>query len=317
VGKLCMNCHQSRQDAETYPTTPQDHFGPHYATQADMLIGTNVVTFGQQLPSSPHLSATDDACVDCHMYEQGDHGEHDPVTHELTTSGMHSFSMVSVNGEENVKACEGAGCHGAIGASFADKKYYDNGKADHDGDGEDEGLQDEVHGLLDTLAALLPAAQGHAVFDPHDDPDSTWTLTELQAAYNYKMVYYDHSYGIHNPAFIVSVLQTSINAMRDMLSSVDETPGIAPVAYGLSQNYPNPFNPTTEINFSIMKPGHVTLIVYDLLGRKVMTLVDKEMQAGTYKARFDASNLASGVYVYRIIAGNGDFTSVRKMVLLR
>ena len=71
-----MNCHQSRRDAATYTNQPGSHYGPHYAPQADMLIGTNVATFGKTLPTSPHISALENACVDCHMHERGDHGEH-------------------------------------------------------------------------------------------------------------------------------------------------------------------------------------------------------------------------------------------------
>lgn len=91
----------------------------------------------------------------------------------------------------------------------------------------------------------------------------------------------------------------------------------APVvnSYELSQNYPNPFNPTTTIRYSIMKPGLVTLTVYDILGRKVTTLINTYQAAGSHSISFDASRLASGVYFYRIEAGN--FNSVKKMLLLK
>jgi hypothetical protein len=219
-GKLCMNCHQSRQNAATYTNQPSSHFGPHYAPQADMLLATNVVTFGKMLPTSPHLAATDDACVDCHMYEKGSHGEHDEEG-DLNTAGMHSFSMVSQQGEDNVAACED--CHGNIGETFDEKKFFVNGNADHDGDGTEEGLQEEVHGLMEKLEALLPDA------DTDTDPDSTWTLTELKAAYNHRMVYYDHSYGVHNPAFIVALLKVSIqallnNAIEGEIVAIDDVP---------------------------------------------------------------------------------------------
>ncbi len=219
-GALCMNCHQSRRDAATYTNQPGSHYGPHYAPQADMLIGTNVATFGKTLPTSPHISALENACVDCHMHERGDHGEHDDFGN-LTTAGMHSFSMVDVNGVDNVIAC--SGCHGDVGESFDHKKFYMNGNADHDGDGVAEGLQEEVHGLMDILGGLLPDG------DPHAEVDTTWTLTELKASYNHRMVYYDHSYGIHNPAFIVSLLKVSIqalinNAIEGDIVAIDDVP---------------------------------------------------------------------------------------------
>jgi subtilisin family serine protease len=88
-----------------------------------------------------------------------------------------------------------------------------------------------------------------------------------------------------------------------------------PKIFSLAQNYPNPFNPTTKIQYSIPKAGTVKLVVYDLLGRQVTTLVNERKQAGVYSASFDGTNLASGIYFYRIEAG--DFTAVKKMVLIK
>lgn len=81
------------------------------------------------------------------------------------------------------------------------------------------------------------------------------------------------------------------------------------------ENYPNPFNPSTIIRYQIVKAGHVTLKVYDTLGREVANLVDKQQPSGKYSVNFNASSLSSGVYLYRITA-NG-FTAVKKMILLR
>ena len=211
-GILCMNCHQSRREANSYTDKPQSHFGPHYGPQADMLHATNAITFGRKLPTSAHLSATENSCVDCHMYEKGSHGEHDEDG-DLNTAGMHSFSMVSKKGVDNVSAC--VDCHGDVGSTFDEKKLYLNGIADHDGDGSEEGLQEEVHGLMETLAEMLPHADSVDAYDPHDEVDDTWTRTELKAAFNLQMVYYDHSYGIHNPAFTVSLLKVSMQALKD------------------------------------------------------------------------------------------------------
>ena len=85
--------------------------------------------------------------------------------------------------------------------------------------------------------------------------------------------------------------------------------------YKLYQNYPNPFNPTTNIQYTVMKAGLVTLTVYDILGRKVSTLINQYQTAGTHSINFDASRLASGVYFYQIEAGS--FRSVKKMMLLK
>ena len=88
-----------------------------------------------------------------------------------------------------------------------------------------------------------------------------------------------------------------------------------PVAYDLSQNYPNPFNPTTTINFSISKPGLVTLKVYNVLGKEIATLVNDPKVAGSYSVNFNGENLSSGVYFYRLEAN--DFVAIKKMVLTK
>jgi hypothetical protein len=88
-----------------------------------------------------------------------------------------------------------------------------------------------------------------------------------------------------------------------------------PKEYALSQNYPNPFNPVTNIKFDIPKQGHVSLKVYDILGKELINLVNEVKPAGSYLVDFDGSNLASGVYYYRIEAGS--YISVKKMILIK
>jgi hypothetical protein len=88
-----------------------------------------------------------------------------------------------------------------------------------------------------------------------------------------------------------------------------------PQIFALDQNYPNPFNPTTNITFALPKASFVKLVVYDILGKVVETLVNEQKDAGLYKVDFNASKIASGVYFYRIEAG--DFTDVKKMLLVK
>jgi hypothetical protein len=88
-----------------------------------------------------------------------------------------------------------------------------------------------------------------------------------------------------------------------------------PAEFALKQNFPNPFNPTTTIEFTLKESGWTSLKVYDVLGREIETLVNAPLQAGSYTARFDASRLASGVYVYRLTSGS--FRETRKMVFAR
>jgi hypothetical protein len=88
-----------------------------------------------------------------------------------------------------------------------------------------------------------------------------------------------------------------------------------PATYSLSQNYPNPFNPTTNIKYSITKESQVILKVFDILGREVECFVNQKQSAGSYEVNFNASKLSSGIYIYRIIAG--DFVQSMKMILIK
>ena len=85
--------------------------------------------------------------------------------------------------------------------------------------------------------------------------------------------------------------------------------------YSLEQNYPNPFNPRTSIKFDVKKKGFVSLIIYDISGREVATLVNENKNEGNYFVEFEASNLPSGVYIYRLRVN--DFVSTKKMTFLK
>jgi hypothetical protein len=97
--------------------------------------------------------------------------------------------------------------------------------------------------------------------------------------------------------------------------SGSELQGILPSSYALSQNYPNPFNPTTTIQFAIPQPGSVTLTIFDVLGREIASLADGFRNAGIYSVTWNATNVASGIYFYRLNAGT--FTATKKLILLR
>ena len=101
----------------------------------------------------------------------------------------------------------------------------------------------------------------------------------------------------------------------DVITSIASLSGRMPATFALEQNYPNPFNPTTNITFALPKPENVKIEVFNTLGQRVETLVNKKMQAGYYNVDFNATNLASGVYMYKIDAGK--FQDVKKMILLR
>jgi len=89
--------------------------------------------------------------------------------------------------------------------------------------------------------------------------------------------------------------------------------------YSLDQNYPNPFNPSTKIKYQIADAGFVNLQIFDVLGNEVATLIDKEMQAGSYEVEFQSEvgngQLASGIYYYQLRVG--DFVEAKKMMLIK
>lgn len=101
----------------------------------------------------------------------------------------------------------------------------------------------------------------------------------------------------------------------DIPTTVEDSENAIPSEFDLSQNYPNPFNPVTLIKYQVSEASLVSIKVYDLIGREVANLVNEVKQPGNYQISFNAENLASGIYFYKMIAG--DFSSVKKMNLLK
>ena len=108
-----------------------------------------------------------------------------------------------------------------------------------------------------------------------------------------------------------TIWRRSINEITE----VKKDKSAQPADFTLSQNYPNPFNPTTSISFSITKSSFVKLKIFDALGREAVTLVNEELPAGTYSRQWNASGFSSGVYFYRLQAG--DYTATKKLSLLK
>ena len=157
-----------------------------------------------------------------------------------------------------------------------------------------------------------PASQ--AIFENSDGAVATATIRD------YKVIYL--GFGFEAVAAPVSRLTSRDSLMSSIMDwfrtavLVDEEKGIVtPLAFGLEQNYPNPFNPVTEINYSVAQAGQTSLVVYNLLGQKIATLVDGFKLPGRFSAQWDAPKSASGVYFYKL--STGDNTKVRKMVLLK
>ena len=313
TGALCFNCHQSRTEANAALVgSINQRFGPHHGPQGDMLMSNNMLELGGvALQKSGHLAATGDACVKCHMYSGN------AVTGStVNTWGGHSFSMYSskldengelVRDQDNMEAC--AQCHGnTFGTSFKDVKFFMNGTGDFDGNGVAEGLQTEVQGMITKIKDKVAEIEGSST------PSSSWSKESLSAYWNAQTAQEDKSMGIHNPKYIVTAL---LGAMKSIgiVTAVETDEQQIPSTYTLFQNYPNPFNPTTNIRFAIPKSSNVKITVYDAIGKEVTTLVNNELNAGTHTISWNASGLASGIYLYRIEAGN--FVQVNKMLLLK
>ena len=120
------------------------------------------------------------------------------------------------------------------------------------------------------------------------------------------------SYPLSIPAYGVSIIDIQPPTVQ---SNVKDPKNVLPREYRLEQNYPNPFNPSTTISYSIPTRSHVSLSVFNILGQRAAELVNGEKEPGVYNVKFDATGLASGVYLYRIQTGN--FVLTKKLVVLK
>jgi len=150
-------------------------------------------------------------------------------------------------------------------------------------------------------------------------------------AKGYSFIWEEHQGEGHTFKFWGSTIKEILEYFLNMENIVNiESPKLLGINYKLDQNYPNPFNPTTKIKYSIPKYGNVTLKVFDVLGKEVTTLLNKEQPQGNFEIEFDASGLTSGIYYYRLQvypaeSGTGDpsassgqgFIETKKMLLLR
>jgi hypothetical protein len=144
------------------------------------------------------------------------------------------------------------------------------------------------------------------------DNESGFGLNHLENVSDADTVFtINAQFGSINPNFYN---KWDYDARKPRLTSVEDLPGV-PLVYALEQNYPNPFNPLTKIEFSIPANSDVTLKIYSILGQEVATLVNESLKIGRHAVSFDASKYASGVYLYRITAGQ--FVSTKKMLLLK
>jgi hypothetical protein len=306
TGKVCLDCHKARRDPATYVLTrvTSSTWGPHHSTQGDVVLGKNAASFG----GVPYIGGShkniEGVCVGCHMAPTTDTGT---VTRDKV--GGHTWNLhYAETNYDHVAGC--TGCHPG-------KTSFDDFLApeDYDGDNTIEPWQKEVEGCLTKLRIALPPAGIDSVKWQLIAADSN-NVNLRKAYWNYQYIEGDASLGMHNPFYTIQVLLTSVQYAVGVQNISSEIP----TRYELSQNYPNPFNPSTKINFALTKAENVSIKIYDITGREVITLVNEKMNAGKYTTDWQGINsggvkIASGVYFYRMVTPS--YVEVKKMVLVK
>ncbi len=150
----------------------------------------------------------------------------------------------------------------------------------------------------------------------HTVNDTLAAIGNVQTGYVVATTFQDPRYFTGGFSNVFSAIVTWVRANGGLITGTGNNTALTiPDSYQLSQNYPNPFNPSTKINFTIPVNGQVSLKVYDVLGKEVMSLVNDVMTAGRHEVTFNGSNLNSGTYFYRLQSGN--FVETKKMLLVK
>ncbi len=225
-GNLCANCHQARQAAKEFVTAMDasevsSHWGAHHGPQSDVVNGTNAFENpANSYSSSPHKLVVKDGCASCHMALPEDRYSNSPEV------GGHSFNIegeVHEAGKLNISAC--VSCHKDVKQVRGREIFDIKAKKDFDHDGAVEPLQAEVEGLLEAfvnedgtgyLQRLNPpmyAADGSWA----SSKTGSWTIQEMAALYNYKIILEDRSKGVHNPTYTIQILYDSLKVLDPSL----------------------------------------------------------------------------------------------------
>ncbi len=149
-----------------------------------------------------------------------------------------------------------------------------------------------------------------------DDPSITSVnieAIEMSDPYH-KLMFVYHDYDANGD---IAGIRAEYPAFADVVVDSDPIGVDLPTVFALDQNYPNPFNPSTDISFALPTAGRVSLIIYNVLGQEVETLVDGNLDAGNHTVTWEASSYSSGVYFYRLIADNDKFVKTNKMMVLK
>ena len=244
-------------------------------------------TGGKGIPDVHSMNAS---CLDCHMYKTDVDG-----TSSKNYKG-HSWSVFIKEPDGSVvSSC--TNCH-ATTSAVASMTFVTKWK-------------DEFQSLDSLAQAKVAVAQSMLT----GSTDLVKIKSLEDAIFNMTYAESDESGGIHNHFYTNLLLNSAINKANNIITGVAIDEPMMPFVFSLFQNYPNPFNPSTIISYQLPVRGKVLLKVFDSLGREVAELVNEEKAAGRYEVKFDGSNLSSGVYFYRITAGN--FVSTKKLLLMK
>jgi hypothetical protein len=172
---------------------------------------------------------------------------------------------------------------------------------------------DDKNGWISSWGQIFRTSDGGETWEGQFDNYINYRLEKLIMLKKDKIAYV---LGVNSDSNIATLFKADLST----ITGIEKKEEPIPAQFSLSQNYPNPFNPTTVISFQLSTSSHVTLKIYDLLGKEVATLVDGYKQAGTYNVTFNvetlhATSLPSGVYYYRLTAGS--FSETKKMTFLK
>lgn len=169
------------------------------------------------------------------------------------------------------------------------------------------------------VTVIATAASGEVAGFGFTEPNGTYELEDVASGILNLTLdgegYRNQSATVNVPSSTYTMSNVNFTMSPAGVTSVGPVNGDVPSAFALSQNYPNPFNPSTKIDFALTLPGMTTLVVYNMLGQEVASLVKEELKAGSYSVTFDAANLSSGLYFYKLTSGS--YSATRKMILTK
>ena len=173
----------------------------------------------------------------------------------------------------------------------------------------------------DKIKIIMVDMENGAGLDYTDDPPDSTAYPPYEGGdmlgETYPGVTYDkyHPNDKGNTKMALKFYEGLVNELGEPTKVDNHVMNQQPQQFELCQNYPNPFNPTTTIEFNLKKSSNVLIIIYDLLGKELTTLVNEELQAGNYHLHWNASNFSSGIYLYKLYADG--LTETKKMILIR